>query len=138
MHFIKEFIFLILVAFLIEGRRRSEIRDETRKGLSVRSKKNFDDTIGGLKRLNKLQRRLMGLKDRNETTDEDTEVVVESPMENEDLYQGDIILTEEQIDEIVDDMVEQAEEKKIDVSDIESRARKPKRGKRSISSSLNT
>uniref|UniRef100_A0A0N5C6Z4 Metalloendopeptidase n=1 Tax=Strongyloides papillosus TaxID=174720 RepID=A0A0N5C6Z4_STREA len=137
MYFIKELIILILVAFLIEGRRRSEIRDETRKSLSDRSKKNFDDTVGGLKRLNKLERRLMGLKDRNETKDEDTEVVVESPMENEDFYQGDIILTEEQINEIVDGMVKQAEEKKIDVSDIESRARKPKRGKRSISSSLN-
>uniref|UniRef100_A0A0K0FTJ2 Zinc metalloproteinase n=1 Tax=Strongyloides venezuelensis TaxID=75913 RepID=A0A0K0FTJ2_STRVS len=78
----------------------------------------------------------MGLKDKNETDEIDTEVLLESPMENLDLYEGDIILTENQVDEMVDELVKQADEKKIDVSDIEDKSRKPNRGKRSISPSL--
>uniref|UniRef100_A0A0N5CA43 Metalloendopeptidase n=1 Tax=Strongyloides papillosus TaxID=174720 RepID=A0A0N5CA43_STREA len=58
-------------------------------------------------------------------------------MENLDLYEDDIILTEKQVDEMVDKLVKQADEKKIDVSNIEDKSRKPKRGKRSISSSTN-
>uniref|UniRef100_A0A0N5C6Z3 Metalloendopeptidase n=1 Tax=Strongyloides papillosus TaxID=174720 RepID=A0A0N5C6Z3_STREA len=78
----------------------------------------------------------MGLKVRNETDEIDTEIVIETPMENLDLYEGDTILTEKQVDEMVDELVKQADEKKIDVSNIEDKSRK-KRGKRSIYSSKN-
>uniref|UniRef100_A0A0K0FTJ0 Uncharacterized protein n=1 Tax=Strongyloides venezuelensis TaxID=75913 RepID=A0A0K0FTJ0_STRVS len=83
------------IILIKEQRRHSEKRNHTRKGLSDKSQKKFNDTVNGLKRLNKLQRRLMGLKDINETKDEDTEVLIESPMENEDLYQVDNIFIEE-------------------------------------------
>uniref|UniRef100_A0A0N5C6Z2 Zinc metalloproteinase n=1 Tax=Strongyloides papillosus TaxID=174720 RepID=A0A0N5C6Z2_STREA len=103
----------------------------------IHPKKISTTPVRTIERLNRIQRRLMRLKDRNETDDLNSEVTVEYPMENLDLYEGDIMLTGNQVDEIVNGLVKQAEEKKIDVSDIESRARKPKRGKRSISSSLN-
>uniref|UniRef100_A0A0N5BDB7 Astacin domain-containing protein n=1 Tax=Strongyloides papillosus TaxID=174720 RepID=A0A0N5BDB7_STREA len=134
--FTKEFILLAIVTFFIKGRRRFEIRDETRKSLSD-IKKNFEDTVVGLKGLNKLQRRLIGLQDRNETKDEDTKVVDESSKVNPDLCECDIILTENQINKLVNDVVQQVERKNIDVGDIESRARKSKIVKLSIMKDIN-
>uniref|UniRef100_A0A0N5C6Z0 Zinc metalloproteinase n=1 Tax=Strongyloides papillosus TaxID=174720 RepID=A0A0N5C6Z0_STREA len=138
MYFIKEFFLILLVAFSIEGRRRFEIRDETRKSLTDKAQRNFDNTVNGLKRLNKLQRRLMRLKNRTETDadDDNTDVLLETPMGNPNLYQGDIILTENQIESIVSDIVKEAEDEKIDVSDLEDKAQILKRKKRAVSANM--
>ncbi|CEG06160.1 Astacin-like metalloendopeptidase [Strongyloides ratti] len=132
MYFFKEFLLIIILSLLIKARRLFDIRNDTRKNLSSYSKKNFDSTIVGLKRLNRLQRRLMGLKNNKKNIDENSEILIEDPMTNPNLFQGDIILTENQVDEIALDIVKQAEEKKIDINDIENKTDILNRKKRSI------
>ncbi|CEF59840.1 Astacin-like metalloendopeptidase [Strongyloides ratti] len=132
MHLFKELLIIIFLSFVIKARRLFDIRNETRKNLSNNSKKNFDSTIVGLKRINRLQRRLMGYKNKTDMTDENNEILIEDPLTNPNLFQGDIILTDNQVNQIVSDIVKQADEKKIDISDIENKTNILNREKRSI------
>uniref|UniRef100_A0A0N5A6P2 Zinc metalloproteinase n=1 Tax=Parastrongyloides trichosuri TaxID=131310 RepID=A0A0N5A6P2_PARTI len=115
-----------------QNKRRIKIREETRKRLSKRNQKHFDRTLIGMKKLDLLQRRLFRIRRRHHVNHDNIEIKQEKPMGNPSLFQGDIILTEMQIDHIVNDIEIQARRKGIDISDIETKKERKRRRKRAI------
>uniref|UniRef100_A0A0N4ZDJ1 Zinc metalloproteinase n=1 Tax=Parastrongyloides trichosuri TaxID=131310 RepID=A0A0N4ZDJ1_PARTI len=109
------------------SKRRSQMRNETRNSLNANAQKNFDSTVDGMKRLNRIQRKMLKLKNTTEETDDDEDILLEEPMGNPNLFQGDILLTDTQVDEVINDMVDQAEKKGINTSDLENKTNRSKR-----------
>uniref|UniRef100_A0A0N4ZGX9 Zinc metalloproteinase n=1 Tax=Parastrongyloides trichosuri TaxID=131310 RepID=A0A0N4ZGX9_PARTI len=128
----KRFIYILFFVVFIQAIKRSDRRKQMRKSLSTINEKNFNSTITGMEKLNALSRRLLKIDRYVNKTEEDNEDVEEVLLENPDLYQGDLILTEEQVNEVINSVVKDAEEKNIDVSDIKGTTENNSRKKRAF------
>uniref|UniRef100_A0A0N4ZAM3 Zinc metalloproteinase n=1 Tax=Parastrongyloides trichosuri TaxID=131310 RepID=A0A0N4ZAM3_PARTI len=112
------FIFIFSLVLLVQAGKRFELRSQFEKSLSTNHQKDFNSTVTGMEKLNKIIRRILKMEKIVNETEEENQDMEERPLENPDLFQGDLILTESQMNSIIDNEIKKANEINIDVSDI--------------------